>query len=181
MAKITLNDKVLEKVFLATSHLLKFPNTKMWINEEIKQIGLDFLIFYFTFNGKKNQRRKMKNKKEHINFKKVLVSIPNENRENGYAIDLTTPELTALCPFTGNPDFYKIYITYRPKEKLVELKSLKIYLFQFRNIALTHEKLLNIIFDDLIELLEPKYLKIVLDVNVRGGIKAVIQREFGGK
>ncbi len=109
----------------------------------------------------------------------ALKSIPNKFAGKDYTVELFTDELTSCCPFTGLPDFYKLHLTYIPTKKLVELKSLKLYLVQFRDIGLTHEDLLNIIFEDLLRLLKPRYIKIELNVNIRGGIKAVVQREQG--
>ncbi|RLA89428.1 MAG: NADPH-dependent 7-cyano-7-deazaguanine reductase QueF [Deltaproteobacteria bacterium] len=120
-----------------------------------------------------------KNQKKIKELKAVLKKIPNEFKEKDYTIDLFTKELTALCPFTGQPDFYEIHIHYIPNKELLELKSLKFYLQGFRDVKTTHETLLNIIFEDFVNLVEPKYLKIKLYVNVRGGIKTIVAREQG--
>lgn len=108
-----------------------------------------------------------------------LKKIKNEFEGRDYIIQLENPELTALCPFTANPDFYEIKITYQPDQELIELKSLKLYLQKFRDIRITHESLLNIIFEDIDSLISPKYLKIELKVNIRGGIKTTVIREKG--
>ena len=80
------------------------------------------------------------------------------------------PEFTTLCPITGQPDFATISIAYIPQTKMVESKSLKLYLFSFRNEGGFHEDCVNIILKDLIKLLEPKYLEVLGDFTPRGGI-----------
>ncbi len=111
--------------------------------------------------------------------KEELKKIKNEFEGRDYIIQLQNQELTALCPFTANPDFYEIKISYQPDKELIELKSLKLYLQKFRDIRITHESLLNIIFEDIDSLISPKYLKIELNVNIRGGIKTTVIREKG--
>lgn len=111
--------------------------------------------------------------------KKLLEVIPNSEEGSDYLIELTTDELTAICPFYGNPDYYWIRILYAPSKKVVELKSLKFYFTAFRDYRTTHENLLNTIFGHLFELLEPRYLRIELDVAVRGGIFTKVVREEG--
>lgn len=112
-------------------------------------------------------------------IKKELEKIKNEFEGRDYLIQLQNQELTALCPFTTNPDFYEIKIAYQPDKELIELKSLKLYLQRFRDIRLTHESLLNIVFEDIDKLISPKYLKVELNVNIRGGIKTIVVREKG--
>jgi len=111
--------------------------------------------------------------------KKHLKPIPNSHPEKEYLIELVTDELTAICPFYGNPDFYRLRILYVPDETVVELKSLKFYITAFRDYRTTHENLLNTIFDQLQELMKPRYMLIELNVAVRGGIKTRILRESG--
>ncbi len=112
-------------------------------------------------------------------LRSILETIPNEFEGRDYTVELFTEELTSRCPFRGLPDFYRIRIIYVPDSRLVELKSLKFYLQSFRDIGITHESLLNVIFEDLLDILQPKYLRIELDVNIRGGIKATVRREHG--
>ncbi len=109
----------------------------------------------------------------------MLVAIDNEYPGRNYKVEIFTEELTALCPFSGNPDYYKIRIVYVPDKKVVELKSLKYYFVNFRNERTTHEALLNKIFEDLKNAISPKYLKIELFVNIRGGIEVTVSREEG--
>ncbi len=108
-----------------------------------------------------------------------LIAIDNEYPGRNYKVEIFTEELTALCPFSGNPDYYKIRIVYIPDKKVVELKSLKYYFVGFRNERTTHEALLNRIFEDIQEAISPKYLKIELFVNIRGGIEVTVSREEG--
>ena len=86
----------------------------------------------------------------------ILESFPNKYLENDYFVKFNCPEFTSLCPMTGQPDFATIYISYVPGEKMVESKSLKLYLFSFRNHGDFHEDCMNIIMKDLIKLMEPK-------------------------
>ena len=108
---------------------------------------------------------------------KTLEKLPNKFPEADYPVEFKTHELTALCPFTGHPDFYTLRIRYKPDKSVVELKSVKLYIEKFRNLKTTHETLLNVIFEDFKSLLSPRYLFAELKVNVRGGIKTTISRE----
>lgn len=90
----------------------------------------------------------------------VLESFPNKHPQNDYWVKFNCPEFTSLCPMTGQPDFATIYISYVPDERLVESKSLKLYLFSFRNHGDFHEDCVNIIMKDLIKLMEPKYIEV---------------------
>jgi 7-cyano-7-deazaguanine reductase len=108
---------------------------------------------------------------------KVLTKLPNKFPEADYPVEFEASELTALCPFTGHPDFYTIKIRYKPDKFIVELKSVKLYIEKFRNLRTTHETLLNIIFEHFKSLLSPRYLFTELKVNVRGGIKTTLSRE----
>lgn len=108
---------------------------------------------------------------------KTLDKLPNKFTKADYPIEFKTHELTALCPFTGHPDFYKLTVKYKPDKSVVELKSVKLYIEKFRNLRTTHETLLNVIFEDFKSLLSPRYLFVELKVNVRGGIKTTISRE----
>jgi len=108
---------------------------------------------------------------------KTLEKLPNKFPEADYPVEFKTSELTALCPFTEHPDFYKLKIRYNPDKSIVELKSVKLYIEKFRNLKTTHETLLNVIFEDFKSLLSPRYLFVELKVNVRGGIKTTLSRE----
>lgn len=100
----------------------------------------------------------------------VLEKFPNKHKENDYMISLNCPEFTSLCPKTGQPDFACINIRYIPDEYIVESKSLKLYLFSFRNHGDFHEDCINIIMKDLVKLLNPRYLEVEGIFTPRGGI-----------
>jgi 7-cyano-7-deazaguanine reductase len=108
---------------------------------------------------------------------RTLKKLPNKFPEADFPIEFESTELTALCPFTGHPDFYTLKIRYKPDKFIVELKSVKLYIEKFRNLRTTHETLLNIIFEHFKSLLSPRYLFAELKVNVRGGIRTTISRE----
>ena len=99
-----------------------------------------------------------------------LVTFPNPSPDRDYRIRHECPEYTALCPVTGQPDFGTIVIRYVPDKLCVELKSLKLYLWSFRNEGHFFEQVTNQILDDLVRALEPRELKVVGSFNVRGGI-----------
>lgn len=90
----------------------------------------------------------------------VLEAFTNKHPENDYWVRFNCPEFTSLCPITGQPDFATIYIDYIPDVKMVESKSLKLYLFSFRNHGAFHEDCVNIIMKDLIRLMNPKYIEV---------------------
>ncbi|WP_297068296.1 preQ(1) synthase [uncultured Duncaniella sp.] len=100
----------------------------------------------------------------------VLETFVNKHPDNEYLVTFTCPEFTSLCPKTGQPDFAKILISYIPREKMVESKSLKLYLFSFRNHGDFHEDCVNIIMKDLIALMDPRYIEVKGIFTPRGGI-----------
>lgn len=100
----------------------------------------------------------------------ILETFENKHPENEYLVSFMCPEFTSLCPKTGQPDFAKIIINYIPGRLMVESKSLKLYLFSFRNHGDFHEDCINIIMNDLVKLLEPKYLEVLGLFTPRGGI-----------
>ncbi|MCQ2606352.1 MAG: preQ(1) synthase [Bacteroidales bacterium] len=100
----------------------------------------------------------------------VLETFINKHQENDYLVTLNCPEFTSLCPKTGQPDFAKIVINYIPNERMVESKSLKLYLFSFRNHGDFHEDCINIIMKDLIKLMDPRYIEVYGIFTPRGGI-----------
>ena len=100
----------------------------------------------------------------------VLETFPNKHPENEYVVTFDCPEFTTLCPKTGQPDFGHLYISYIPRERMVESKSLKLYLFSFRNHGDFHEDCVNIIMKDLVRLMDPKYLEVTGYFMPRGGI-----------
>ncbi len=100
----------------------------------------------------------------------VLETFPNKHPENEYLVTFNCPEFTSLCPKTGQPDFARIIISYIPRERMVESKSLKLYLFSFRNHGDFHEDCVNIIMKDLVRLMDPKYIEVLGVFTPRGGI-----------
>ena len=100
----------------------------------------------------------------------LLESFVNKHPGNDYWVKFNCPEFTSLCPITGQPDFATLYISYIPGERMVESKSLKLYLFSFRNHGDFHEDCVNIIMKDLIKLMDPKYIEVWGKFTPRGGI-----------
>lgn len=101
---------------------------------------------------------------------KMLDTFPNPMPERDYHIHMEIPEFTCLCPMTGQPDFATLYLDYIPDEKCVELKSLKQYMWSYRNEGHFHEKATNQIVTDLAEVLQPRFLRLTARFWVRGGI-----------
>jgi len=103
-----------------------------------------------------------------------LETFSNPNTSNQYTIKITLPEFTCLCPKTGQPDFAKLFLEYVPDKKCVELKSLKMYIWSFRDIGAFHEAITNEILDDLVRATSPKYMKLKAVFNVRGGVYTTV-------
>lgn len=111
----------------------------------------------------------------------LLESFDNKHPGRDYWVKFNCPEFTALCPITGQPDFATIYISYIPDNKLVESKSLKLYLFSFRNHGSFHEDCVNNIMNDLIELMEPNYIEVWGKFLPRGGLSIDPYCNYGKK
>ena len=111
----------------------------------------------------------------------LLEKIENKHQDNDYFVKFNCPEFTSLCPITGQPDFATIYISYVPSVKMVESKSLKLYLYSFRNNGDFHEDCMNIIMKDLIKLMDPKYIEIWGKFTPRGGISIDPYCNYGKK
>lgn len=111
----------------------------------------------------------------------VLEAFDNKHPNNDYWVTFECPEITSLCPITGQPDFATIRINYIPDIKMVESKGLKLYLFSFRNHGAFHEDCVNIIMNDLIELMSPKYIEITGIFTPRGGISIYPYANYGRK
>ncbi|MCH8274987.1 MAG: NADPH-dependent 7-cyano-7-deazaguanine reductase QueF [Armatimonadetes bacterium] len=107
-----------------------------------------------------------------------LETFPNPNPERDYVIRHVAPEFTSVCPKTGNPDFGTITLSYIPDELCVELKSLKLYYFGFRNEGIFYEAVVNKILDDVVAVLDPRWARVEGEFNVRGGIASVVTAEF---
>ena len=111
----------------------------------------------------------------------MLEAFENKHRDNDYWVIFDCPEFTRLCPITGQPDFATIRINYLPDIKMVESKSLKLYLFSFRNHGAFHEDCINIIMKDLIKLMDPKYIEVTGIFTPRGGISIYPYANYGRK
>lgn len=109
----------------------------------------------------------------------VLETFPNKHPQNDYLVTFNCPEFTTLCPLTGQPDFAKLIINYIPNIKMVESKSLKLYLFSFRNHGDFHEDCVNKIMKDLIALMDPKYIEVTGIFTPRGGISIYPFANYG--
>lgn len=109
----------------------------------------------------------------------VLEAFENKHTENDYWVRFNCPEFTALCPITGQPDFAEIRISYLPDRRMVESKSLKLYLFSFRNHGSFHEDCVNVIMKDLIRLMDPKYIEVTGIFVPRGGISIYPFANYG--
>jgi 7-cyano-7-deazaguanine reductase len=110
---------------------------------------------------------------------KALETFPNPNPERDYLIHFECPEFTCLCPKTGQPDFATIRIEYVPNKHCVELKSLKLYLWSYRNEGAFHEAVTNQILDDLVKAVKPRRMKVTGDFFVRGGIHTIVTAGYG--
>ena len=120
--------------------------------DELKALGNQYTKYVFDYNPD------------------VLEKIPNKHDDRDYFVKFNCPEFTSLCPKTRQPDFATIYISYVPGERMVESKSLKLYLYSFRNHGDFHEDCMNIIMKDLIKLMDPKYIEVWGKFTPRGGI-----------
>lgn len=109
---------------------------------------------------------------------KKLETFPNHHPNRDYTVTLTTDEFTCVCPATGQPDFAKLTIRYVPEQRVVESKSLKLYLWSYRDEGVFHEHVANVILDDLVEALEPRWCEVQADFAVRGGIAISVQAEY---
>ena len=109
----------------------------------------------------------------------VLESFTNQHPDHDYWVRFNCPEFTTLCPITGQPDFAEIRICYVPDQRMVESKSLKLYLFSFRNHGGFHEDTVNVILNDLIALMDPKYIEVTGIFTPRGGISIYPFANYG--
>ena len=109
----------------------------------------------------------------------VLETFENRHKENDYWVKFNCPEFTSLCPITGQPDFATLYISYVPDVRMVESKSLKLYLFSFRNHGDFHEDVVNTVMKDLIKLMDPRYIEVWGKFLPRGGISIDPYANYG--
>ncbi len=105
-----------------------------------------------------------------------IETVEFEYPESHTVVEYEYPELTAVCPMSGLPDFYTVRIVYEPNEKLPELKSLKMYFVEFRNVGILHENLANRILADFRDAVEPRWILLELFVNNRGGVYTTVRR-----
>ncbi|MGA3207589.1 MAG: preQ(1) synthase [Syntrophales bacterium] len=109
---------------------------------------------------------------------KKLETFPNHHPGRDYVVTLKTEEFTCVCPATGQPDFARLTIQYIPDKRIVESKSLKLYLWSYRDEGVFHEHVANVILDDLVLALKPRWCKVTADFVVRGGISITIDAEY---
>ena len=109
---------------------------------------------------------------------KALQVFANPHPDRDYTIEMECPEFTSICPVTGQPDFGTIRLSYVPDQQCIELKSLKLYLWSFRQEGAFYETVTNTILDDLVAACTPRRMTVVGDFNVRGGISSVVTAEF---
>ena len=110
-----------------------------------------------------------------------IICFDNPTQHRNYEIAIELPEFTCQCPFSGYPDFAKLKITYQPKNKVYELKSLKLYINNFRDQKISHEEVVNRIMDDLIEAANPHWMNLNADFNPRGNVSMKLDLYFGEK
>jgi 7-cyano-7-deazaguanine reductase len=108
---------------------------------------------------------------------KSLETFPNPSADRDYTIRMRIPEFTCLCPKTGQPDFATLHLEYVPDAKCVELKSLKLYVWSYRDQGAFHEAVTNRILDDLVQLMNPRFIRLTAEFNVRGGIYTTLVAE----
>jgi 7-cyano-7-deazaguanine reductase len=109
---------------------------------------------------------------------KTLETFPNRHPQRDYIVTLKTGEFTCVCPATGQPDYADLTIRYVPDQRILESKSLKLYLWSYRNEGVFHEHVTNVILDDLVNALAPRWCEVVAEFAVRGGIAISVQAEY---
>jgi 7-cyano-7-deazaguanine reductase len=112
------------------------------------------------------------------NPQRTLLPVPNPHEDRDYEVEIECPEFTALCPVTGQPDFATIIFKYIPGPYIVELKSLKLYLWSFRDEGHFHEDVTNMILKDFVKHIQPRKLQVTGKFNVRGGIYTTVRAEY---
>lgn len=110
---------------------------------------------------------------------KRLETFPNHNPERDYVVQLESDEFTCVCPATGQPDFATITVDYVPDQRILESKSFKLYLWSYRNEGVFHEHVTNVILDDLVGALQPRWCRVRGAFRVRGGIRITVEAEHG--
>ena len=110
---------------------------------------------------------------------KSLQVVPNPHPDRDYEVSLEIPEFTCICPRTGQPDFATIRVRYMPDQRLLELKSIKLYIWSYRNEGAFHEDVTNRILDDFVSAAAPRWIEVVGEFTVLGGIKTVVRATHG--
>ena len=118
---------------------------------------------------------------ERIISESEIICFENPNRSRIYQVAIELPEFTCKCPFSGYPDFAKLTINYQPDKKVYELKSLKLYINNFRDIRISHEEVINKIMDDLVEIANPHWIHLNADFNPRGNVSMRLDVTSGNK
>ncbi len=106
-----------------------------------------------------------------------LTTVANKYPHRDYEVSITLPEFTCLCPISGYPDFATIHVKYIPDKRILELKSVKLYINKFREQELFHEEAVNKILEDLVAVCQPRWMEVVGDFNPRGNVKTVVRAE----
>ncbi|MBS4028508.1 MAG: NADPH-dependent 7-cyano-7-deazaguanine reductase QueF [Ignavibacteriales bacterium] len=117
---------------------------------------------------------------EKINAKE-LGTFPYEHIGKDIIINIDTDEFTAVCPFSGLPDFATIKVNYIPRKEIIELRSFKYYLLSYRTVGIYQEHLVNRVLDDLVKCCKPKWMEVIADYNIRGGVHTIASVVFGKK
>ncbi|MBN2105323.1 NADPH-dependent 7-cyano-7-deazaguanine reductase QueF [bacterium] len=107
-----------------------------------------------------------------------LTAVPNQYQDRDYEVSISLPEFTSLCPISGYPDFATIHVKYIPDQDIIELKSLKLYINQYREKEIFHEESVNRILDDIVSCIRPRWIEVVGDFNPRGNVKTVVRAEY---
>lgn len=107
-----------------------------------------------------------------------LETFPSHHPERDYKVTMKTDEFTCLCPATGQPDYAKLTIEYIPEERILESKSLKLYLWSFREKGVFHEHVTNVILDEIVSVLDPRFCRVSAEFAVRGGISIRVDAEY---
>ena len=110
---------------------------------------------------------------------KTLEVVPNPHPDRDYEVSLEIPEFTCIRPRTGQPDFATIRVRYVPDQRLLELKAIKLYIWSYRNEGAFHEDVTNRILNDFVAAAAPRWIEVVGDFTVRGGIKTVVRATHG--
>tara|TARA_B100001996_G_C18321390_1_gene462631 strand:- start:102 stop:503 length:402 start_codon:yes stop_codon:yes gene_type:complete len=110
-----------------------------------------------------------------------LISFENPNQSRNYQISIELPEFTCQCPFSGYPDFAVLRVCYQPNQKVLELKSIKLYINSYRDKKISHEEVANKILDDLVDACNPKWIELEADFNPRGNVHMVLKVTHGQK